>query len=398
MFEKIILRSSDSGQPITLGELAEALFFYQNVHVILDYSSLTRFVTSIGMQKLLQLLSRKNVSAVYCEDTLATQTQQHGMIEVHSLASIMVCGDQTVGQLNTRKDRLEYILIGLGHSKRQARVLIEQFRKRVPIRKLTDSYYVEGGILNAAYQDLSDNNFVLEATKRILLKEIGSDLVSSDFKFTLDVYNPNIYVNTNIDFSEVNRKLKQTSSQTDAITPAHLIQNILVAKADTILAANYGGEFYTSGLSSEIIQLRHNELLKRVNIDKKELNMFKEITIPNFPSIREVINSGMRNFDEFLELLEKSNKFRDWVHGVNPDEKIANAYLNELTSQAWVNKGPTKVLRYVLSTAVGAIEPISGAVFSAADTFILEKFAGGWHPSHFVNKQLKPFVSSSETN
>lgn len=398
MFEKIVIRSSDSGQPISLGELAEALFFYQNVHIILDYSSLTQLITTISMQKLLQLLSRKNVSAVYCEDILATQTQKHGMIEVHSLASIMISGDQTVGQLTNRRDRLEYILTKQGHNKKQAKALIEQFRKRVPIRKLTDNHYVEGGILNAAYQDLSDKDFIHEATKRTLIKEIGTKLPLGDYKFTLDVYNPNIYVNTNIDFSEVNRILKQNSSQIDVITPAYLIQNILVAKADTILAANYGGEFYTSALSSEIIQLRHNELLKRVNIDKKELNMFKEITIPNCPSIREVINSGERSFDEFLELLEKSNKFREWVHGVNPDEKIANAYLNEITSQAWVNKGPTKVLRYVLSTAIGAIEPISGAAFSAADTFILEKFAGGWYPSHFVNKQLKPFVSSPETN
>lgn len=394
MFEKIILRSSDSGQPITLGELAEALYFYQNVHIILDYSSLTQLVTGIGMQKLLQLLSRKNVSAVYCEDTLATQTQKHGMIEVHSLVSIMVSGDQAVGQLNNRKDRLEYILIRLGHSKRQARVFIEQFRKKVPIRKLTDNHFVEDGILNAAYKDLGDKDFILEATKRTLIKAVGDKFPLTDFKFVLDIYHPNIYVNTNIDFDEINRKLKQSNSQLDNITPAHLIQNILIAKADTILAANYGGEFYTSELSSGIIQLRHNELLKRVSIDKRELSLFKEITIPNCPSIREIINSGERSFDEFLALLEQSNKFREWVHGVNPDEKIASAYLNEITSQTWVNKGPTKVLRYILSTAVGAIEPISGAAFSAADSFILEKFAGGWHPSHFVSKKLKPFLSS----
>ncbi len=42
MFEKIILRRSDKGPGLTAGELAEALLFYQNVHIVLDFSSLKR--------------------------------------------------------------------------------------------------------------------------------------------------------------------------------------------------------------------------------------------------------------------------------------------------------------------------------------------------------------------
>ena len=37
MFEKIVLHRSDQGNSITAGELAEALLYYQNVHLILDY-------------------------------------------------------------------------------------------------------------------------------------------------------------------------------------------------------------------------------------------------------------------------------------------------------------------------------------------------------------------------
>lgn len=394
MFEKIILKSSDSGQPITLGELAEALLFYQNVHIILDYSSLSKIVSSMGMEKLLSLLSRQNVSAVYYEDSLGTQTQKFGAIEAHSFMSFMLSGDQAIGQLKKRKDRLEFILMRLGYDKRQARTLMEQFRRKVPIRKLNDNYFIEGGILNAAWQDLSDATYIQEATKLALIKQVGSNYPLTNYRFEVDSHFPNFYIKTNIDFIDLNNKLKQINHSYEDITPAQLINNILVAKADTILAANYGGEFFTSALSSEIIQLRYIELLKRINIDKKELNIFKEISIPNSPSIKEIINSGERSFDEFLSLLDKSSKFREWVHGINPDEKIATAYLNEVNTQSWANKGPTKTLRYILSTAIGAIEPISGAAYSAADTFILEKFFGGWRPSHFINEKLKPFLST----
>lgn len=346
------------------------------------------------MQKLLSLLSRRNVSAVYCEDSLATHTQKFGVIEAHSFITFMLSGDQTAGQLHKRKERLEFILTRLGYDKRQARSLIEQFRRKVPIRKLNNDYFIKGGILNAAWQDLNDSTYIQEATKLALINQVGTNYPLSNYRFEVDTHYPNFFIKTNIDFIELNKKLKQLNYLIDDITPAQLINNILVAKADTLLAANYGGEFFTSAISSEIIQLRHIELLKRINLDKNELNIFKEISIPDCTSIKEVINSGERSFDEFLSLLDKSSKFREWIHGVNPDEKIAMAYLNEVTAQSWPNKGPTKTLRYILSTAIGAIEPFSGAAYSAADTFILEKFFGGWRPSHFINEKLKPFLST----
>ena len=61
MFEKIILRRSDKGPALSAGELAEALLFYQNVHIVLDYSSLRGLINQIGMPSIVSLLSRPNV-------------------------------------------------------------------------------------------------------------------------------------------------------------------------------------------------------------------------------------------------------------------------------------------------------------------------------------------------
>lgn len=75
MFEKVTLRTSDRGDAITPGEIAEALLFYQNVHLVLDYYSLTGLIISLGMERLLSLLRRPNVSAVYTDETLATRKE-----------------------------------------------------------------------------------------------------------------------------------------------------------------------------------------------------------------------------------------------------------------------------------------------------------------------------------
>jgi hypothetical protein len=59
-----------------------------------------------------------------------------------------------------------------------------------------------------------------------------------------------------------------------------------------------------------------------------------------------------------------------------------------------VSSLPAKALRYVLGSVVTAIEPVTGTIGSAADTFVTEKIFGGWRPSHFIEKKLKPFLQS----
>ena len=110
MFEKIILRRSDKGPALSAGELAEALLFYQNVHIILDYACLSGLISQIGMPAINSLLTRPNVSAVYCEDSLATRTETKNNIASHSFIAYSFAGDKDVGQLHSRNKILEYML------------------------------------------------------------------------------------------------------------------------------------------------------------------------------------------------------------------------------------------------------------------------------------------------
>lgn len=159
-----------------------------------------------------------------------------------------------------------------------------------------------------------------------------------------------------------------------------------------MFSSHYGGDFYTSEMASTIIRIKHDELLKRAGINTEELKEFNEIILDETPSLREVVNSGVRDFSEFLKLLDKSQKFREWTQGVNPDEKLVKAYFRDITSEGWVSGLPAKALRYVLGSVVTAVEPVLGTIGSAADTLVTEKLLGGWRPSHFIEKKLKPFL------
>lgn len=392
MFEKIVLRRSEGGQALTAGELAQALLFYQNVHIILDHDSLSKLIPAIGMPRLLSLLSRPNVSAIYCEQGLGTKTDNRGGLQSHSFIAYTWSGDQTSGKLHSRKKRLAYSLVRKGYKKKQAKKFAERFMFRAPLRSLTEDYFVKGGILKAAWQDLFDQDYIHEAVRRSLIRFLGEEIVPSAFIFRIHPNHPYFSIETNLDFQKINEKAKQLNPSINKVTPAKLINNVLMARSETILAANYGGEFHTSSLTSEIIRLRYAELLRRIGIEKEELDEFKDVVIPDVPSVQEVIDSGERTFDEFLSVLDKSQKFRDWMQGVNPDEKLLTAYFRDVTSEGWIGGLPSKALRYVLGTLVGVFKPGAGLALSAADSFLLDRIVGGWRPSHFVERRLRPFL------
>jgi hypothetical protein len=395
MFEKIVLRRSETGPNLTAGELAEALLFYQNVYLVLDFSSLSEMVKQIGMSRLLALLSEKNVSAVFCDETLGTRTQGSGVAQYHDFVAITLSSTEAGGKILSTKGRVEAALLRNGHEKRVAARLAEAFQRQVPTRKLQSDYFVPGGVVKAATNDLDDPAFVHEAVRRVLEHYVGSDFPLGNFAFEIFKAESGFHIYSDLNLESITNASKTRNSNEDAITLPRLVNEILMARADTVLAAHYGGDFYTANMSSQIIRLRYGELFRRMGIDSAQLREFKEIVIPEARSVREAIDSGEKSFDEFVLLLEKSQKFRDWIQGVNPDEKLVKAYLQDVTAEGWIQGLPSKTLRYVLSSVVGFVEPITGLAASAADTFLVEKIFGGWRPSHFVKGQLKAFVESS---
>lgn len=394
MFERVILRRSVNGSAITAGELAEALLFYQNVHLVLDQGSLMGLDSSIGMQTLLALLSKPGISATYIEEMTGTQTEQTAYGPQYSLVAYTLLGHQNIGQRRiSKKKRLEYILERCGHKKVQARRLVKRFRRLVKIKKVSDDYFVKGGVIAAARVDLTDENYV-DAAARVAAKQLlGQEALPADFYFLVQSHGDKFSISTNLDFGEITSIQQAIDPNAGEYTAAHLASTILSASIGTIYAGHYGGDFYTSTTESRIIQVREQSLLERTQRDQAQIENFKSVAISDSPSVAEVINSGERSFSEFLEVLKSANKFKEWLRGKSPDENLVSAYIENVTEIGWLNKIPGKSIRYVVGAAIGAIEPFSGLAISAGDSFFLDKLIGGWRPNHFVSKELSQFLN-----
>jgi hypothetical protein len=117
--------------------------------------------------------------------------------------------------------------------------------------------------------------------------------------------------------------------------------------------------------------------------------------------IREAVNSGERNFDDVLRLVNAGAKFKEWLKKGSQDAELVKEYCREVTRAEWAEKLPPKTARWAIFAAAGTaagilLSPLAGAAvgigLSAGDSFLVDKLIKGWEPNQFVNGPLKEFA------
>lgn len=393
MFDHIVLNRSINGPSLTVGEIAEAILFYQSVHIIMDRSTLAGLIHKIGHHNVLKLLSYPHVKATYIEEFLGVHTIDSPYGPEYSLISAYISGGESVGDLKSSKKRLEYMLYQNGLSNKQAESFSSRFKNCVTFKSIANDHFIKGGVIAAATNDFLDTEYVLLGTRVIAKNLLGDKELPDNYYFKVHMNNGSFRASTNLDFSMVNVIQKNRDKNCGEYTPAHIASSLLNASYGLILAAHYGGDFYTSEVESEIIQLKNKHILTRAHLNRSIQNQFSTILLDGCPDLSSVLNTGERSFEEFLELLSKANNFKKWLKGKSPDENLVSNYIDDISSSGWINQTPSKIIRYLTSTSLGFAGPITGVVASAIDTFLLDKFCSGWKPNQFINKKLKPFVS-----
>lgn len=395
MFDHIVLRRAEGGLPISAGNIAEALLYYQKVHLFIDRGTLFKLIQQIGNNRVLTLLRRVEVSAVYCEEMLATYTDSVGVSKVHNYVAFTLAGHEDIGQLKTPLERLRYELERQGIPKVEARRFSKAFFDLVPIRKFSGNHFLQGGIPEAAKRDLLDIEYAKRAIREAISVMPGGCQVGDDIKFEVISSDKGMFVFTNIDLESINQRRAQSVPPFEPLTIAHLLSSVLDARADLALASFYGGDFVTSNVTSSIIRVRYAELLRRSKLNADSRQQFTEVVLPDSPSLAEVIDSGERSFDDFFILLDRAERFKKWLKAVNPNEDLIRTYMRDVSSEDWIQRLPVKSLRYVFTLALDAINPAVGLAAGFVDNFFVEKLFSGWRPNHFVSGRLSPFVQGS---
>lgn len=98
-----------------------------------------------------------------------------------------------------------------------------------------------------------------------------------------------------------------------------------------------------------------------------------------------------------LRLSKHAQSFRNWLALGCPSsttEETLKRYVETIGKPTLIETWPAKLLRFTTTTVWGALEPISGGIAAAADTFLLSKWFPGSSPRLFM-QQAKVFSKNS---
>lgn len=394
MFDHVVLRRADTGDTISAGQIAEALLYYQRVHIIIDRGTLSTLAQRIGTQGILKLLQRPEVSAVYNEEILATHTETTNGFQIHRYDSMTITGHESLGTFKTIQERVQYALETANIDKQQSRQFAKTFVDKVPVRKFSSDYYLKGGISLAAKRDLLDPEYARLAVRRLLSTLPGGYDPGPQLKFDVIDSALGIHVFHNIDLPAINSRRAALQPSLQELTIAYILNLLQDARGDIALASFYGGDFITSQAASSVIQVRHEELLRRTALNSTSQRQFIEVILPDTPSVAEIIDSGERSLEEFFLLLDRAGRFKHWLQSVNPDEGLVRSYMKDVSAEGWIQKLPAKTARYIFTLALDTTSSTAGLISGFVDNFLVEKLLGGWRPNHFVSGRLGPFIGS----
>jgi hypothetical protein len=390
MFESIVLNRSIDGPSLTIGEIAEALLFYQNVHIVMDTSTLLGLIRAIGLHNVIKLIAHPDIKTTYIEEFLGVYSDNEPTVPHYALLSGYISGGENGGQLKSWKKRLEYLVLREALSKNEVENFIERFRKNITLKKLASDHFIQGGIISSAKSDLYDDEYISSAA-RIIVDSLSPNNTCEKSYYKVFPSHDTFRISTNINFDEINKFQSKRNPNSGIYTPASIAAGILSASYGLILAAYYGGDFYTSATDSKIIQVKNSQIMTRANANRLGLNEFYEIALTDCPNVSAVINSGDRSFEEFMELLVRAKRFKKWLKGKSPDEKLLADYIHDITAKDWLGSHSGKIMRYLTSTGIGLAGPLTGIAVSAFDTFFLDKLCSGWRPNYFISKKFKSF-------
>jgi len=381
MFEKICIKPTTVENPTDIGFIAENMLYYQDVNIIVVPDTIPVFLNNCGVDTLIELLTRRNLNFYIRKNILGVCKHKDSL------------GDDLYGfDLISSKslDREEFVFRSVfettarrGHSKRIAQRIAPHIKE---IEYPNDIYdHIKGDIENPIYVNGAIQEILRKRNAKIDFTTLQCLFIASEnkYKFITNFSNKD---NTIID-------------------PSSLLLDIIETRGDAQISALLDAEIATTDINYSLMKMKFKDIYDKVLKSKEDLYQFNDFILNNGYAIREVINKREKNFSDFLKVLDKSAKFRDWLKNIDKDRNILKEYHNAVTKETWVDKLPTKILRWAFFMGAGEladliitgeIGPLIGLGLSLGDTFILERIIQGWKPNVFVENKLNPFVKTDK--
>ncbi len=387
MFESILFRQQrrfDVLSPLDLNSFLEALLFYQSVTLIADKTILQQLFRQLGHEFLTRLVEEKFLKIVYLNGGPAIHTTGSGSLnELHSpiLYNLPAFDfDRVVRDL----------FIETVGKQGRGRRLATRFENKVEVVSL------EKDLINQISNDFSDSKYVENSVKKILRYYTPEFENIDSLVFGIQKNGDSLLIDTNIDFNNLNRIYNSRISKShSSMSAAYLLSHLFTVRSDIHFSSTYKTEIATDDLNSELMSLKYIDVIERRNFNSDTIRSFEEFTLQKIPDFATLILSGAKTANDFLILIEDSQKFRNWLKDKDIKSELIQEYYQSVVSQDWIDRTPVKTMKWLTFTGLGlgtelltptGLGAAVGLGLSLADTFLLDNLLRGWKPQHFVSK------------
>lgn len=391
MFDAIVYKNMIGPGPlIDIGALAEGLVFYRRVAIVGSSGTVKDLLARIPPFILLSMLRDGRLEFHYLADQIGVSTQEVNGRHRHDLG-VFSSPDHTIENVGPSAFK------SAAGNTSQAKLGARKFAEL--LRSLDHSGFDQDSVL----QTFSDRQAINVSVSSLIREVIPSFELSYDLRFTIERENDGIYVDTNLNFTELNQIYHQVvPASHSTLTEAHILSLLQGAYEATYFAALLDAEVAVHPIERAVQARAVDAVVSRQVRSQSQIESFAELTLADGHAIREAVNSGAVPFAAVLKLLDSADKFRHWLHQQPPDTNLVRAYYQEAIKDTWAEKLPAKSTRWSIFTGVGlgidalgagGLGTAANVAVSAVDAFLVDKLAKGWKPHQFVERDLKPLLA-----
>lgn len=157
-------------------------------------------------------------------------------------------------------------------------------------------------------------------------------------------------------------------------------------------------DIYTSEKTEKIFNSKIARCAAGHNVVDGFMRLLELINVPDIENA--IINNNLI-FDDVLKVRSSKNgtMFRQWLQQADIEEArdLEKAYVASLQEVPFINTLPGKTLRFIVTTAVGALQPVAGLVSGCADSYFVEKWLSGYAPKLFIDEMRALMINKKAT-
>lgn len=376
MFNKLCL-TSKNGQDnnLDIAFLLDSLLFYKDVNIVLSQNDLHFIFDKLNEDVIYNLAKNNNVSLFYETHPRAAYVSLMGNPTFHFIG------------FHNQDNNIHSDLYQI-HRKR-IKNSINNFKFADKFSEIIKPFTYEDNIKNQALGDFTNIDYMKGVTPIMLNNLIPPD----DFYINLSEYHgrPSLSddVVYRIDSNILDRVEPDKNKHNNYLANVYLriVSEIFNARTLTYTGGFFDCELATDSSASAVLELHWKDIAKK---NREEIASFNRHVLADTPSIGNSYLAGNISDGTLIDIINKGDKFRSWLSEIPEGSDLINEYIKEITAKTIADNPGIKFLRQIAIALFGLINPLCGFSTSLIDTFIIEKIAQGWKPSHFIDNTLKP--------